>query len=138
RSKRFAIRHALVSLARPGNQTRVILTAVGLGCFFVLSVRAIQTNLIDEFTNQLGATSPDLVLIDVQKDQVESVQAVVAPYALEPARIIPLMRARVVSVVGRHVNLPSPDAIRKQGKLTREFGITYRDGLQANERIKAG
>jgi putative ABC transport system permease protein len=138
RSKRFAIRHALVSLARPGNQTRVILTAVGLGCFFVLSVRAIQTNLIDEFTNQLGATSPDLVLIDVQKDQVDNVQAVIAPYALEPARIIPLMRARVVSVVGRHVNLPTPDAIRKQGKLTREFGITYRDGLQANERIKAG
>ena len=54
--------------------------AVGLGCFFVLSVRAIQTNLIAEFTAQIGATSPDLVLIDVQRDQVDGVQATVAPY----------------------------------------------------------
>jgi putative ABC transport system permease protein len=56
KSPRFALRHALVSLGRPGNQTRVILTAVGLGCFFVLSVRAMQMNLVGEFTAQIGAT----------------------------------------------------------------------------------
>jgi len=138
KSPRFALRHALVSLGRPGNQTRVILTAVGLGCFFVLSVRAMQMNLVGEFMAQIGATSPDLVLIDVQRDQVDAVQKTLAPYVTEPARILPLMRARVVGVDGRRAHLPTPDAVRKQGKLTREFGVTYRDGLQANERVTAG
>ena len=138
KSQNFAVRHALVSLGRPGNQTRVILTAVGLGCFFVLSVRAIQMNLNNEFMAQIGATSPDLVLIDVQRDQVDAVQAIVKPYVTEPARIIPLMRARVVGVDGRRAHLPTPEAVRKQGRLTREFGVTYRDGLQANERLAAG
>jgi putative ABC transport system permease protein len=138
KSPRFALRHALVSLGRPGNQTRVILTAVGLGCFFVLSVRAMQMNLVGEFMAQIGATSPDLVLIDVQRDQVDAVQKTVAPYATEPPRILPLMRARVVGIDGRRTHLPTPEDIRKQGKLTREFGVTYRDALQPNERVTAG
>ena len=61
-SPRFALRHAMISLARPGNQTRVILMAVGLGCFFILAVRALQANLLAEFAEQLGGDSPDLVL----------------------------------------------------------------------------
>lgn len=138
RSRSFAVRHAIVSLARPGNQTRVILTAVGLGCFFVLAVRAIQLNLVDDFLSQVGATSPDLVLIDIQRDQVDDVQSVAAPYVIEPPRIVPLMRARVSAVEGRRVSLPTPEAVRQQGKMTREFGITYRDDLQANERVSAG
>jgi putative ABC transport system permease protein len=137
-SRHFAVRHALVSLRRPGNQTRVILTAVGLGCFFVLSIRAVQSNLVSEFTAQVGATSPDLVLIDIQRDQVDGVRSSVRTYEREASRFMPLLRARVVGVEGRHVNLPTPDAVRQQGKLTREFGITYRDEAQANERVTAG
>lgn len=138
RSRSFAVRHATLSLGRPGNQTRVVLMAVGLGCFFVLSVRAMQHNLLAEFSAQLGSSSPDLVLIDVQQDQTEGVQAAIAPFAVEPARIMPLMRARVVGVFGARTVLENADAVRKQGRLTREFGVTYRDTLQSNERLVAG
>lgn len=137
-SRHFAVRHALVSLRRPGNQTRVILTAVGLGCFFVLSIRAVQSNLVSEFSSQVGATSPDLVLIDIQRDQLDGVKQSVGAFEREPSRFMPLMRARVVGVEGKRVNLPTPDAIRQQGRLTREFGVTYRDEIQANERVTDG
>jgi putative ABC transport system permease protein len=132
------LRHALISLRRPGNQTRVILTAVGLGSFFVMGIRAIQTNLVDEFNAQLGATSPDLVLLDVQRDQTEDLARLAEPYLLEPPRLMPLLRARVTSIVGRRVNLPDPDAVRRHGRLTREFGVTYRDRIQPNERVLEG
>ena len=137
-SRRFAVRHAVLSLRRPGNQTWVILTAVGLGTFFVLGVRAVQTNLVRELNEQLGATSPDLVSLDIQRDQLEQFNQVAAPYLAEPPRIMPLLRARVTAIVGRRVNLPNPDAIRKHGRMTREFGVTYRDMLQPNERVIAG
>jgi putative ABC transport system permease protein len=138
RSTRFAVRHAVVSLGRPGNQTRVVLVAVGLGCFFVLSMRALQMNLLDEFSGQLSRNAPDLVLIDIQPDQLDGVRAAVAPYASQPARTWPMMRARVVGVDGRRVHLSDAQAVRRQGQLTREFGITYRDALQDNERLIAG
>jgi putative ABC transport system permease protein len=137
-SRRFPLRHAVISLRRPGNQTRVVLVAVGLGCFFILGIRALQANLLREFNGQVGRNAPDLVMIDIQPDQVEGVAAVVAPYALEAPRVFPMLRARVVGVAGRRVTLVNPDAVREQGKLTREFGITYRDALQDNEHLLDG
>ena len=72
----FPLRHAVVSLRRPGNQTRVILLAVGLGSFFVLGVRALQSNLLEQFSVQLQRGGADMFLIDIQQDQVDGVRDV--------------------------------------------------------------
>jgi putative ABC transport system permease protein len=138
RSRVFAIRHAVISLGRPGNQTRVVLMSVGIGCFFILAMRALQVNLLEEFSGQIGRNAPDLVLIDVQPNQVEGVRTAVAPYVTQPARLMPMMRARVVGIDGARQSLPNPEAVRTHGKLTREFGITFRDALQDNETLTAG
>ncbi|MBM3750979.1 MAG: FtsX-like permease family protein [Acidimicrobiia bacterium] len=137
-SRVFAVRHAVVSLGRPGNQTRVILTAVGLGCFFILGVRALQTNLLAEFSLELGQDAPDLVLIDIQRDQVEGVRAAVAPYQRAAPSLLPLLRGRVVSVDGARVQLRTAEDVRQEGELAREYGLTFREGLADNERLVAG
>jgi putative ABC transport system permease protein len=138
RSTRFALRHATVSLGRPGNQTRVILMAVGLGAFFILAIRVVQANLLTEFSVEAGRNSPDLVLIDVQSDQVDAVTALIRKHASEAPRVVPMMRARIVGVSGRRVQLNSTVDIREKGNLGREYGITYRNTLEDNERITAG
>lgn len=138
RSTRFSLRHAMVSLGRPGNQTRVILMAVGLGVFFILAIRVVQSNLLAEFSVESGNGSPDIVLIDVQQDQVAGVTALVQKYASAAPRIIPMMRARVVGVAGKRVQLNNAIEVREQGNLGREYGITYRAGLENNERVTAG
>ena len=59
RARWFPLRHAVLSLRRPGNQTRVILLAVGLGSFFVLGVRALQANLLARvLARSCGAAAP--------------------------------------------------------------------------------
>jgi putative ABC transport system permease protein len=138
RSPRFAVRHAFVSLGRPGNQTRVILLAVGLGCFFVLTVRLLQVSLLEEISVQVGDRAPDFVLIDIQPDQLDEIRAAATAYAQEAPRLMPLLRARVVGVQGRRVQLNTAEDVRKHGELTREFGLTFRDGLQPNETLLAG
>jgi putative ABC transport system permease protein len=139
RSRRFAVRHAVLSIGRPGNQTRVILMAVGLGCFFILGVRALQSNLLEEFSlGSHGRTPPDLVLIDIQRDQTDGVRALAAAHGLPAPRMQPLMRARVVGVDGGRVHLATADEVRKHGDLAREYGITFRSALQDNERVTAG
>ena len=137
-SSRFALRHAVVSLGRPGNQTRVILMAIGLGCFFIMAVRATQNNLLLELNEQIGGDSPDLILIDIQRDQQAGVAAAIAPFVRRPPRVMPLLRARVVGVDGRRVRLATADDVRQHGRLTREFGLTHRMTLQDNERVIAG
>ena len=139
RSRIFAVRHAVISLSRPGNQTRVVLMSVGLGCFFVLGVRAVQANLLSQINRQVGENSPDFVLIDIQSDQVEGLKKIVEPYLRRPARITPLMRGRVASVDGSRTKLPDREAIRERGRgLGREFGLTFRNALESNERTIDG
>ena len=141
RARSFALRHAVLGLRRPGNQTRVVLLAVGLGTFFVLGVRALQSNLLEEFSLELDRGGPDMFLIDIQQDQVERVRAFLtergAPGFAAP-RLIPVLRARVTGVRGREVNLDNFQDVRGRGSLAREYVITYRDHLEPNETLIKG
>src|SRR5204862_8358671 len=74
RSRSFPLRHAVLHLSRPGNQTRVILLAVGLGAFFIVGVRSLQASLLAEFSIQVSADSADMFLIDIQRSQVEAMR----------------------------------------------------------------
>jgi predicted lysophospholipase L1 biosynthesis ABC-type transport system permease subunit len=64
RCSRFATRprsrcaRPVLHIARPANQTRVILLAVGLGTFFILGVRTLQANLLQDFAVQVGDDAP--------------------------------------------------------------------------------
>ena len=133
----FALRHAALSLSRPGNQTRVILLAVGLGSFFIIGVRAMQTNLLGNFDRELRDDAPDMFLIDIQQDQADGVRAVLASAAGEAPQLIPVLRARITGVAGRRVSFDSPSGARRAG-LGREYTVTYRASLAENERVVAG
>ena len=55
-----------------------------------------------------------------------------------PARLVPVLRARVTAVRGREVNLENFSDVRGRGSLAREYTITYRDHLESNEHIVQG
>jgi len=141
RSRSFALRHAVLQLSRPGSQVRIVLLAVGLGSFFIIGVRSLQQNLIDQFALNVAADSPDMFLLDVQRDQVAAVRAALTTHqeaGAAPPRLLPVLRARVVGVAGRELNLENYEDVRGRGSLGREYTITYRQALAPNERIVAG
>ena len=139
-ARSFPLRQAVLHVARPGNQTRVILLAVGLGAFFILGVRSLQANLLQDFAIQAGPDAPDMFLIDIQADQRNRLAAFVdAENGDAPApRVIPVLRARVVGVQGREIELESYEEVRGRGGLSREFTVTYRQHLENNEEIIEG
>ena len=140
-SRSFPLRHAVLHLSRPGNQTRVILLAVGLGAFFIVGVRSMQASLLSEFSLQVAQDAPDMFLLDVQKAQAEGVRAFLGDpaHGAGEYQLIPVLRARVVGVAGKEVTLDGADAVREKGvSIGREFTITYRDHLESNERVIQG
>ena len=141
RARSFALRHAVLQLSRPGSQMRIVLLAVGLGSFFIIGVRSLQENLIAQFAVNLSPESPDMFLLDVQQDQVEAVRAAITahlPEGAAPPRLLPVLRARVVGVEGRELNLDDYQDVRGRGSLAREFTVTYRAALEPNETVVAG
>ncbi len=139
-SRSFPLRHAVLHLSRPGNQTRVILLAVGLGAFFIVGVRSLQASLLSEFSMQVAADSPDMFLLDVQRGQADGVRAFLGDpvHGAGAFQLIPVLRARVVGVSGRRTNLETVEAVRALGSLAREYTVTYRDHLEANEHVRDG
>jgi putative ABC transport system permease protein len=140
RARWFPLRHAVLGLRRPGNQTRVILLSVGLGCFFVMGVRSLQQNLIAEAVIDVDEGSADLFVIDVQADQADGVRALLSSWtpAGPPARLVPTLRARVIGVRGSELNLEGYADVRGRGSLGREYTVTYRPSLEQNESIIKG
>ncbi|MBY0495193.1 MAG: ABC transporter permease [Cyanobacteria bacterium] len=141
RSRSFALRHAVLQLSRPGSQMRIVLLAVGLGSFFIIGVRSLQENLVDQFAVRMTKDSPDMFLLDIQRDQVAAVEQAIAAH-MDPGvtapPLVPVLRARVVGVAGRDVNLENYEDVRGRGSLGREYTITYRDKLASNETVVAG
>ena len=134
----FAVRQAVNSMHRPGNQTRVIVLAVGLGAFLVLSVQSLQAGLLDEFDVARRGNLPNMYLIDVQRDQVEGVREIVAQTTGARAELIPTLRARIAAVNGRDVDLEAAGVRGERGRLGREYVVTYRPRLEYNETLLAG
>ncbi|HJQ34709.1 MAG TPA: FtsX-like permease family protein [Pyrinomonadaceae bacterium] len=134
----FAVRQAVNSMHRPGNQTRVIVMAVGLGAFLVLSVQSLQSSLLDEFDVARRGNLANMYLIDVQKDQVEGVRELIGRTPGARADLIPTVRARIAAVNGREIDLEAAGARRERGQLGREYVVTYRPRLEYNETVVAG
>ncbi len=137
RSTWFPMRQAVLHLSRPGNQTRVILLTVGLGTFFIMGVRGLQMNLLNQFALQIGENTPDMFLVDIQQDQAADMKAFLAerlPPESQPL-LIPVLRARVT---GKGGNLDEVEDLQGRGMLSREYTITYRGHLESNETLLAG
>jgi len=134
----FPVRHAALHLHRPGNQTRLVLLAVGLGAFFIVGIRAVQVNLLREMAVDVGEDTPDMFLIDIQEDQAPGVHAMLRQRTGHDPRVIPVLRARITQVRGRETSLDTIEDIRGRGSLAREYTLTYRPRLERNEQIVAG
>lgn len=138
RIRSFALRQAVSSLYRPGNQTRVIIMAVGLGAFVVMAIQSLQTNLLNEIDITRRAQLPNMFLIDIQPDQKQGVEKLIEQATGVHPELIPTVRARIFSINGREVDLEQPQMRQERGRLGREYVVTYRPRLESNETIVAG
>jgi len=133
----FALRQAVNSLSRPGNQTRVVLLAVGLGAFVVLSVQSLQSNLVREF-DVIRGNFPTLFLLDIQPRQADALKNVIAESTGEYVELIPTVRSRISAINGNSVTEGGREVQQQRGQIGREYVLTYRSTLVGEEEITGG
>ena len=134
----FALRQSINSLYRPGNQTHVIIMAVGLGVFVVMAIQSLQANLLDELDLSRRTNLPNMFLIDIQPDQKEGVEKLIEQATGVHTELIPTVRARIYAINNRQIDLEEREVRQDRGRLGREYVVTYRPRLEANEEIVAG
>jgi len=131
----FVLRQGVGSLYRPGNQTKVILIAVGLGTLFVTAMRLQQANLMRELDVDRSLAASDMYLIDIQKDQRPGVEATVTRLTGAAPKLIPIVRTRLVEIK----RIPTNPQTLDPDKLGFEQWVTYRPDLaRADETVVGG
>ena len=134
----FSVAQAINSLYRPGNQTRIILLAVGLGAFVVLAVQSLQANLVREFDFTRNQTLPSLFIVDIQKSQIDEISKLLEEKTGEAAQTLPTVRARIAYINGLPLDYQNRETRQQQGQIGREFAVTYRANLDKNESLVDG
>jgi putative ABC transport system permease protein len=134
----FRLRHAISSIYRPGNQTQVILMAVGLGSFFIIAIQALQSNLLREMDFQRRTNLPNMYLIDIQSDQKDGVEKIITETTKQKPLILPTVRARISAIDGKNVDPESEDYKKDRGRLGFEYTLTYKNELDETENVVSG
>ena len=136
----FVWRHALSNLFRPNNQTRMLMVAIGLGAFIISMLNIIEKSLLGqvEFTGQENQSNT--ILFDIQPSQKDGVVKLMQDNKLEVKQVVPIITCRLSELKGKSIEaiqLDTTDKIRN-GWLTREYRVTYRDSLHISEELLEG
>ncbi|HEX5082565.1 MAG TPA: FtsX-like permease family protein [Blastocatellia bacterium] len=133
----FSVRQGVRSLYRPGNQTRTILIAVGLGVFFVVAVRSLQLNLREEFAVDMNTLRADMYMIEIQPDQRDGIQEITAKYIGSKPELIPTVSARLAGI-STNADIDNVKTVENRGMMGREYIMTYRDHIEDSEKVLVG
>jgi len=132
-------RQGLANLYRPQNQTTVLMLALGLGTFLIVTLLLVQRTLLEQIRVTGGENRPNLVLFDVQNDQVDGVRDIVNNAGLPLLADEPIVTMRLYSAKGRTVEeLRRDSTTRASWAHEREYRVTYRDSLTDSETVVAG
>ncbi|HYW12213.1 MAG TPA: FtsX-like permease family protein [Longimicrobium sp.] len=162
----YPTRQGIANLHRPGNQTRVVVLALGFGVFLLTVVYLMQSNLLRPLQVNAGSQG-NLLLFDVQQDQEPGVDSILSrggTRVLQKAPIIPMRIAAINGVSAarlaptayggdepdsagggegdgteREGNGPPGDGDAPEGwAVRREYRSTYRDTLVDSEVVLRG
>ena len=147
----YLLRQGVSNLYRPHNQTVLFLLSLGLGIFLLLTTWGVRTLLVRQMRFDAEGAGPNLYLVDVQPDQIETVSGLLRAQQLPLIDSAPMVTMRIASVNGRQLAARSlrkselaaggvpPEAQRvPRWVMEREYRSTYRADLNATETLVAG
>ncbi len=104
----YPTRQGIANLHRPGNQTRVVVLALGFGVYLLAVVYLMQSNLLAPL--RVDATSQgNLLLFDVQADQEAGVRQILAGGGAQVLQRAPIVPMRIHAINGVPAAQLAPD-----------------------------
>jgi putative ABC transport system permease protein len=136
----FPLRQGIANLHRPANQTRAVTLALGFGAFLLSTVYLVQANLLGRVQTTADAAAGNLLLFDVQDDQAAPLDSMLRARQHPIVQQTPIVTMRIEAINGMSVTKMQADtSVRRAGwVLRREYRSTYRQEMQASEKLISG
>jgi putative ABC transport system permease protein len=161
----YVARQGIANLYRPQNRTVLLLFALGLGTFLMLTLDLTRATLLKEIEIGGGSGRPNLLFFDIQDDQLEPLTKVAAGVGAPVLVSAPIVTMRIAAVNGRKTedllarrvadggggqrsargrNADGRKRSREESSgiaawtLRREYRSTYRSALSGTEHVVQG
>jgi putative ABC transport system permease protein len=97
----YAWRQGFSNLYRPNNQTMMLIVAIGLSTGLIATLYFVQGILISKVTLSSGKSQPNLVLLDIQKNQDTKVDSLIRKFQLPVLSQVPVVTMRLEAINGK-------------------------------------
>ena len=133
-----AWRYGLANIARRGRDSAVQVVAFGLGLTVLLLLSIVRTDLLEGWANTLDEEAPNHFIINVQREERESIAAIFNTANIAVPRFDPMVRARMTlindeSVKDRTYPTPGGDWLAN-----REANLSWATDLSPSNEIVDG
>ena len=129
----LAVRQALRSMLRPGNAAKTITVTLSSALTLLLAIGLIQNDLRSTYVTSYPEDAPNLFCIDIQKKQKDGFVELLGGNV----ELFPVIRARLLAINDEKVQREK-ESKKRGDSLTREFNLTYREGLLGDEALVEG
>ncbi len=136
----YVLRQGVANLHRPNNRTVLLLLALGLGTFLIVTLALTRATLLAQIEGSGGGDRPNLVFFDVQDDQIGPLEDTLREAGVPLQSRAPIVTMRLSRLKGRPVEelLREGQSTIPAWTLRREYRSSYRAALADTERLVAG
>jgi putative ABC transport system permease protein len=139
RPRPLVLRYGIGNLTRPGRQIMTVVLSIGIGVLILLTLLQVEKNLLANLQQNVPEDAPSLFFIDLQPDQKEPFEAMMAKWDLKkPVELTPLVRSRLFDLNGQKVSEIQVEERPDGWYFTREYVLTYRRDLPKHNTIRKG
>lgn len=129
---------ALGQLQRQGWLTAVQVGALGLGLSILLLLGGLQSQIIAPWQAQLPPDAPNRFVINIQPDQRDNLAATLTEKGIRNARLMPMVRGRLIALNGQPVSVDDFDDPETQRWINRDFNLSSAAELPADNGLRKG
>ena len=136
------LRHGLANLYRLGNQSAVVLAALGTGVMLILAVYLMQAALLRDLRETASPKLPNVFLIDVTSDEVAGVkdffqhQPGVSQALGQSLDLMPVVAGRFVSLNGKPVEQLKGEHFPRH--MLQNAELSWADAAPAGDKVTEG
>jgi putative ABC transport system permease protein len=136
----FSFRFGMSAIRRPGNQSMLLVGALGIGLFVVFLQSFMQHSVLSYLKISDEAGKANLILFDVSNHQRDSIKNVLDAHGAFVSEEISMVPMRLTALKGKSVYEWKKDTASgiPDHIFFREYRVTARDEVAENEQITAG
>jgi putative ABC transport system permease protein len=130
--------YGLANIRRRALPSLIQATALGLGLMALFTLTLTRNDLLQDWQARLPENTPNQFLVNVQLDQQEQLMEFFDEHAIPRPQVFPMVRARLLQINNRPINLEDYSDPRAKRLINREFNLSWTDTLPADNEIIAG